>query len=364
MFIRRLLMSVITASACATSQADDFDISGNVKTVIERYCAECHGGGSAEGNVQLDALSRLDHDERLELLNKAQEQLFFRRMPPDDAEQPTDSDHQALAEMLASELKRFGASKLEEKLRRPEYGNYVDHDELFSGRITHPRGFTYDRRWLISEFIFNAKFNRILNHKPTLNIDGKRQSVIGSNNRRVNLTNPFLLPSNAGVRYYANETLNGGHLLTMLTNAKESATYMLYLAGRDNRYLPAINAMMASRVNKIRSRRLNKAFNCRRKFRSGIPSLTPMPSKNKRTRLLANANFASMTARQPFARDSAHRHADGRRWSRASRPATQGAACCSGTADGPTPRSLPHALGSCGHSTRKPYTESISVRAS
>ena len=245
MFIRRLLMSVITASACATSQADDFDISGNVKTVIERYCAECHGGGSAEGNVQLDALSRLDHDERLELLNKAQEQLFFRRMPPDDAEQPTDSDHQALAEMLASELKRFGASKLEEKLRRPEYGNYVDHDELFSGRITHPRGFTYDRRWLISEFIFNAKFNRILNHKPTLNIDGKRQSVIGSNNRRVNLTNPFLLPSNAGVRYYANETLNGGHLLTMLTNAKESATYMLYLAGRDNRYLPAINAMMA-----------------------------------------------------------------------------------------------------------------------
>ena len=39
--------------------------------------------------------------------------------------------------------------------------------------------FTYNRRWLISEFIFDAKFNRILNHKRFKTIDGKRQFVIG-----------------------------------------------------------------------------------------------------------------------------------------------------------------------------------------
>jgi hypothetical protein len=47
------------------------------------------------------------------------------------------------------------------------------------------------------------------------------------------------------VRYYANTTLNGGHLLTMLTNAKETSTYMVYLTKRDKRYVPAIAAIMS-----------------------------------------------------------------------------------------------------------------------
>jgi hypothetical protein len=97
---------------------------------------------------------------------------------------------------------------------------------------------------LISEYIFDARFNKLLNHTPFQTIDGKRQFVIGDNNRRVNLTNPFLLPTNTGVRYYANTTLNGGHLLTMITNAKEAATYMVYLTKRDQRYVPAIGAIM------------------------------------------------------------------------------------------------------------------------
>jgi hypothetical protein len=98
---------------------------------------------------------------------------------------------------------------------------------------------------LISEFIFDARFNQILNHKPFKTIDGKRQYVIGDNNRRVNLTNPLLLPTNTGVRYYANTTLNGGHLLTMITNAKEASTRMVYLTTRDKRYAPAIVGIMA-----------------------------------------------------------------------------------------------------------------------
>jgi hypothetical protein len=195
--------------------------------------------------VRFDALADLELEARLELLNKAQEQLYFRSMPPDDADPLSKADRERMAAWLSTELSRFGASKLEEKLRQPGYGNYVDHQQLFSGEYQDLKPFTYDRRWLISQFIFDAKFNRMLNHNATMNIDGKRRSVIGTNNRRVNLTNPFLLPTNSGVRYYANETLGGGHLLTMLTNAKESASQMMYLAGRDRRYLPAINDIMA-----------------------------------------------------------------------------------------------------------------------
>ena len=38
----------------------------------------------------------------------------------------------------------------------------VDHEKWFSGRYKDLPGFTPDRRWLISEFIFDAKFDRLL----------------------------------------------------------------------------------------------------------------------------------------------------------------------------------------------------------
>jgi hypothetical protein len=236
----------MVVSACATAQADDsFAVPKSAASILNRYCIDCHGADTVEGNVRFDSLAKLSHDERLELLNKAQEQLYFGLMPPNEAEQPRVSERELLADWFSHELKRFGSSRLEDKLQKPEYGNYVDHDKLFSGEYADLPGFTYDRRWLISEFIFDARFNRILNHTPFQTIDGKRQFVIGDNNRRVNLTNPFLLPTNTGVRYYANTTLNGGHLLTMITNAKETATYMVYLTTRDKRYLPAIADVMA-----------------------------------------------------------------------------------------------------------------------
>ena len=175
------------------------------------------------------------------------EAVFFESMPPEDGVPLSKADRQLLNDWIGQELKPFGPSKLEDKLRRPDYGNRIDHAKLFSGEYKDLNGFTYDRRWLISEFIFDAKLNRIMEHNAPLDVDGKRVQVIGSNNRghmRVNLTNPFLLPSGDGVRYYANETLNGGHLLTMITNAKEVSAYMMGLARKNKAYAPAVNAIV------------------------------------------------------------------------------------------------------------------------
>lgn len=240
-----LLLCSSTVTVIAEDTATVSEAPQHVRHLIARYCADCHGNDVSEGDVSFEDLPSLKLESRLELLNKAHEQLHFNRMPPADQSQPTDAERAQLINWVSAELDRHHANELADKLLRPEYGNYVDHDDLFSGHYAHLKGFTYDRRWLISEFIFDAKFNRILNHSPTLDIDGKRHNVIGVNNRRVNLTNPFLLPTNSGVRYYANETLNGGHLLTMLTNAKEAAAHLMYLAGRDQRYLPAVSEIMA-----------------------------------------------------------------------------------------------------------------------
>lgn len=215
------------------------------KALLENHCFACHDEWEQKGDLRFDQLDRLSLEERLDLLNRMQEQLFIEEMPPKkEKKQPTDVERAELIGWISGELGKHNASKLEDKLQKPEYGNYVDHEKLFSGEYANLKSFTQDRRWLISEFIFDAKFNRILNHQGTKTIDGKRESVIGDNNRRVNLTNPFLLPTNTGVRYYANATLDGGHLLTMITNAKETADYMISLVNRDRRYLPAAGALM------------------------------------------------------------------------------------------------------------------------
>ena len=232
-----LLLAVFASASLAQNATDALVLPKDVQSVIKSRCIECHGADESEGDVRLDNLGTLKLDARLALLNQAQEQLFFGFMPPKDEEQPTEAERGRLADWVSTELGKHNASKLEDKLRLPAYGNYVDHDKLFSGQHKHLKGFTYDRRWLISEFIFNAKINRFVNHQGSRTIDGRRMSVIGDNGvnlgtrfgggtLRQSITNPFLLPTNIGVRYYDNTMLSGGHLLTMISNAKKIAGYM------------------------------------------------------------------------------------------------------------------------------------------
>lgn len=214
--------------------------------VLDTYCVSCHGPDQQKGKVRFDALETIDTVDQQTLFVRAQESVHFEEMPPAKAKQPSKAEREMLLAWFKEQLTGTASKKLEEKLQRPEAGNYVDHDALFSGKHAQQPGYTQDRRWLISEYIFNEKFNRILKHAPRRDIDGKRYNVQGDSKRhRINLTNPFLLPTNAGVRYYANETLNGGHLLTMLTNAKDAADYMLDLAERDKNYLPAVTGILA-----------------------------------------------------------------------------------------------------------------------
>lgn len=238
MLISRSLVICVVLLVGAASRADDaFTFPDGVSEVLNRCCIDCHDKESAEGNVRLNSLSKLDEANRRELLNKVQEQLYFGLMPPEDAEQTDDAERKLLLGWLDDALKNFGASKLEEKLRKPQFGNYVDHDKLFSGEYAHLKGFTRDRRWLISEFVFDAKVNQLINHPSVRTIDGVKQNVIGDNgvnigtrfgghSLRQSITNPFLLPTNIGVRYYDTTALTGGHLLTMISNAKKIAAYM------------------------------------------------------------------------------------------------------------------------------------------
>ena len=124
-------------------------------------------------------------------------------MPPEEEKQPSESEKKILKQWLDSQLTGKAAKALAEKLERFEYGNVVNHEDLFSGEYADLPRYSHDRRWMISEFIFNEKVNRLLDYKPTRTIYGTSYEVAGDsgvhwspktergNKFRRTITNPF-----------------------------------------------------------------------------------------------------------------------------------------------------------------------------
>ena len=239
----KLLVLLLFATSAAAPAAPDA-----ARKVLSEYCTDCHDAAEQKGDIRLDHLDGLALDARLDLLNRVQEQAYLKHMPPPKKRQPSEEERQQLLAWVSAELKVHKASKLEGKLSKPEYGNYVEHEKLFSGEYSNLPGSTPDRRWLISEFIFNAKIQRMLGNITIESWKGGRVPVLGGVKvQNLSLSNPFLLPSVSGVRYYANEDLTGGHLSSMLTNAHKISEYITdtLVKRKGSKSFPAIGQIMA-----------------------------------------------------------------------------------------------------------------------
>ncbi len=190
---------------------------------MANYCFDCHDDETKKGEVRLDNLATLALKDRLDLLNRVQEQIFIKEMPPKKKKaQPSDSEREQLHDWMTAELRKHKASTLEEKLRYPNYGNYVDHEKLFSGEI-EDKAFSPSRRWLVSPRIFHERVMNVLGLS-----DHERRGF--STRQFDGVKNPFLLPDRSGVRDYDVTTLDGGHLLAMLGNAKWIAGKQIFAA--------------------------------------------------------------------------------------------------------------------------------------
>ena len=239
------ILSVASSNLTQGAPDPTFAYPEKIYDIVETYCLDCHDE-TQKGDIRLDDLAKLDLPKRLDMLNRVQEQIYFRHMPPKKKDQPGEGEREALLDFLSRELAKHEASTLEGKLQKPEFGNYVDHEKLFSGEYKDTPSFTYDRRWLISEFIFEAKFQRMLRSRTTGYKGKQRFDVMGGRKLRdLSLTNPFLLPETSGVRYYANEDLTGGHISSMLTNAQkvsETITESIVPQHRKSRnpFLPSV----------------------------------------------------------------------------------------------------------------------------
>ncbi|HSP44030.1 MAG TPA: hypothetical protein VLO11_14245, partial [Luteolibacter sp.] len=158
LYSHRLFVLGAGALIYATAHAEpaNFQVADEIAVILEDRCQSCHEDGTEKGDLRLDNLEELPLDARLETLNRMREQVYFQQMPPRNKRQPSADEREELLAWLAGELNHHKASKLEEKLRYPDYGNAVDHDMLFSGEI-QAAAFPPARRWLVSPQIFRER---------------------------------------------------------------------------------------------------------------------------------------------------------------------------------------------------------------
>ena len=262
---------LVAQTAPASVDLDPTELEAQATQVLNTYCVSCHGTVKQNGQVQLDALETIDAVARQSLFGQLEEVIQLNEMPPEESKQPNPSEREILLRWLAQQLTGDASKALSEKLLRFEYGNVVSHGELFSGKHADLKGYTPDRRWLISEFIFNEKINRLLDYHPTRTIYGTTQPVQGDsgihwspktergNKFRRTITNPYLLPEKVGVRYSVHNRLTTGHLLTMIGNAKRVANHMSSEATMKANF-PAMYALMKGELDDRETLRSREQF--------------------------------------------------------------------------------------------------------
>lgn len=88
---------------------------------FETYCMDCHDASTAEGGFNLEKrLSQTEMDGTL-----AFENLITRRMPPEDADQPTDTDREEMLKVLAARSK-FPVTSISGRKSRFEFNHSMN----------------------------------------------------------------------------------------------------------------------------------------------------------------------------------------------------------------------------------------------
>jgi len=127
-----------------------------VKPYLETHCIRCHGAKKQKGKLTLHKVAD-DFTAEASLTNwtSVLDQLTFDEMPPPEEENRPDKLETAkVVEWINLRLEESGkAEAYRKKLLAPEYGNWVDHEKLFSGEIDTPP-FSPSRLWRMSPEIF------------------------------------------------------------------------------------------------------------------------------------------------------------------------------------------------------------------
>ena len=145
-----IFVATLTSGVVSAQEGSTFE--KRARQFLDQYCTACHGEKKQKADLTLHDLkpdfeSATGSRRWLDVL----EQLENGEMPPEEKEQPTEARR---AEMIKAIKEQFhSAGKPIEILRSaPKYGNYVDHQALFSGEHKGP-SYSRPRIWRISPYI-------------------------------------------------------------------------------------------------------------------------------------------------------------------------------------------------------------------
>jgi len=126
---------------------------------IEAHCIRCHGEEKQKGKVALHEVSfDFSKADSSDLWLKVLAQLTTGDMPPpDEDKRPSDPERNAMIEWIDQKLLLAGSGEAyRKKLLAPEYGNWVNHEKLFSGKVKTPP-FSPARLWRFNSEVFSHK---------------------------------------------------------------------------------------------------------------------------------------------------------------------------------------------------------------
>lgn len=196
-------------SPAHAQESDQASVDVRLQRRLNQHCIDCHSSDSPEGNIRLDNYKLLSKTRKNELLNKVEEQVYLQQMPPEDADQPTAADQDELLALVSANFRSLGTTSMfREKIKTPGYGNYVDHDKLFSGEIT-AKAFSPPRLWRTSPHVFD-------------NVKSRH----GGDERL--LRQPFIVDDKQGIKDYASLLFADSAVVNVLmTNAGNSADRLI-----------------------------------------------------------------------------------------------------------------------------------------
>lgn len=120
----------------------------HVRPFFDQYCVRCHGDKKQKADFALHDIDPLvTNGKDVERWEKALEMISNGDMPPDDEDAlPSKALRKSMESWIGAELKKINRGPDEGRLSRPEFGNRVDHQELFSGEH-HGPAYSFPRLW-------------------------------------------------------------------------------------------------------------------------------------------------------------------------------------------------------------------------
>lgn len=169
--------------------ADDSRFEKEIVPFFGRYCLDCHDDSATEGNLSLEQINpSVGGGPDFETWRIIFERVKFQDMPPVEADQPAARERKAFVNWIHEKLleTQQPGFPIEDKLKLPEFGNYVDHAALFSESARLPVIPGPPRIWRLRQRIYG-----------NLPIGDQRLR------RSHSLTDPLVLRDGTGFRDYA-----------------------------------------------------------------------------------------------------------------------------------------------------------------